>query len=122
MRIGSVRVLWPVGLNPLARNVCHTLLNVSNSDVRVHFIHWGYGATVARLTPDQKVGSSNLSGLIAMVYAGRYLIPANTASIMYVGKYVCMYVCMYVSMHVCMYECMYACMYVCMYACMYVCV
>ena len=23
----------------------------------------GYGATVARLTPDQKVGSSNLSGL-----------------------------------------------------------
>jgi hypothetical protein len=24
----------------------------------------GYGATVARLTPDQKVGSSNLSGLI----------------------------------------------------------
>ena len=26
--------------------------------------HRGYGATVARLTPDQKVGSSNLSGLI----------------------------------------------------------
>ena len=25
---------------------------------------WGYGATAARLTPDQKVGSSNLSGLI----------------------------------------------------------
>ena len=24
----------------------------------------GYGATAARLTPDQKVGSSNLSGLI----------------------------------------------------------
>ena len=24
----------------------------------------GYGATVARLTPDQKVGSSNLSALI----------------------------------------------------------
>ena len=24
---------------------------------------WGYGATVARLTPDQKVGSSNLSAL-----------------------------------------------------------
>ena len=24
---------------------------------------WGYGATAARLTPDQKVGSSNLSGL-----------------------------------------------------------
>ena len=27
---------------------------------------WGYGATVARLTPDQKVGSSNLSGLKAV--------------------------------------------------------
>ena len=25
----------------------------------------GYGATVARLTPDQKVGSSSLSGLIS---------------------------------------------------------
>ena len=25
--------------------------------------NWGYGATAARLTPDQKVGSSNLSGL-----------------------------------------------------------
>ena len=28
------------------------------------FFNWGYGATVARLTPDQKVGSSNLSALI----------------------------------------------------------
>ena len=27
-------------------------------------ISWGYGATVARLTPDEKVGSSNLSALI----------------------------------------------------------
>ena len=26
--------------------------------------HRGHGATAARLTPDQKVGSSNLSGLI----------------------------------------------------------
>ena len=26
----------------------------------------GYGATVARLTPDQKVGSSNLSALICV--------------------------------------------------------
>ena len=24
---------------------------------------WGYGATAARLTPDQKVGTSDLSGL-----------------------------------------------------------
>ena len=30
---------------------------------RSNFAHWGYGATAARLTPDQKVGSSNLSGL-----------------------------------------------------------
>ena len=27
---------------------------------------WGYGATAARLTPDQKVGSSNLSALICI--------------------------------------------------------
>ena len=27
------------------------------------FAKWGYGATVARLTPDQKVGSSDLSAL-----------------------------------------------------------
>ena len=27
------------------------------------FAKWGYGATVARLTPDQKVRSSNLSAL-----------------------------------------------------------
>ena len=33
-------------------------------------IHWGYGATVARLTPDQKVGSSNLSALIFLMSAG----------------------------------------------------
>ena len=33
----------------------------SNEDIR------GYGATVARLTPDQKVGSSNLSALIVDV-------------------------------------------------------
>ena len=30
---------------------------------------WGYGATVARVTPDHKVGSSNLSGLISGVAA-----------------------------------------------------
>ena len=28
------------------------------------YSHWGYGATAARLTPDQEVGSSNLSALI----------------------------------------------------------
>ena len=30
----------------------------------LHLLLKGYGATAARLTPDQKVGSSNLSGLI----------------------------------------------------------
>ena len=32
-------------------------------------LHRGYGATVARLTPDQKVGSSNLSALICFCTA-----------------------------------------------------
>ena len=31
--------------------------------------HWGYGATAARLTPAQKVGSSNLSVLILLSYS-----------------------------------------------------
>ena len=35
---------------------------------------WGYGATVARLTPDQKVGISNLSVLILCAHAG--LVPS----------------------------------------------
>ena len=30
--------------------------------------HRGYGATAARLTPDQKVGNSNLSALISCVF------------------------------------------------------
>ena len=38
---------------------------VCNENVAVRCVgKWGYGATAARLTPDQKVGSSNLSGLI----------------------------------------------------------
>ena len=32
--------------------------------------NWGYGATVARLTPDQKVGNSNLSSIICLVRKG----------------------------------------------------
>ena len=31
---------------------------------------WGYGAAAARLTPDQKVGSSNLSGLRCSAASG----------------------------------------------------
>ena len=37
---------------------------------------WGYGATAARLTPDQKVGSSNLSGLI-FLFAHRSTLAAE---------------------------------------------
>ena len=37
---------------------CRLLLRHGAVDI------WGYGAMAARLTPDQKVGSSNLSGLI----------------------------------------------------------
>jgi hypothetical protein len=33
----------------------------------------GYGATAARLTPDQKVGSSNLSGLKFVVFVLRHV-------------------------------------------------
>ena len=36
--------------------------------------HRGYGATVARLTPDQKFGGSNLSVLILCAHAG--LVPS----------------------------------------------
>ena len=39
-------------------------------DIADHRCHQrGYGATAARLTPDQKVGSSNLSGLIFFVFS-----------------------------------------------------
>ena len=39
---------------------------------RTSAAHGGYGATAARLTPDQKVGSSNLSGLTRLwVLGGR---------------------------------------------------
>ena len=35
-----------------------------NESCHVFRAAWGYGATAARVTPDQKVGRSNLSGLI----------------------------------------------------------
>ena len=41
------------------------LTALSISDVAV--VMRGYGATAARLTPDQKVGSSNLSALISLL-------------------------------------------------------
>ena len=37
----------------------HCLASLVNG----YILAWGYGATAARLTPDQKVGSSNLSAL-----------------------------------------------------------
>ena len=40
---------------------------VPGADAQRNIAMWGYGATVARLTPDQKVGSSNLSALILSV-------------------------------------------------------
>ena len=39
-----------------------------NSGYHVKSGGGGYGATAARLTPDQKVGSSNLSALICRVW------------------------------------------------------
>ena len=54
--------LWhsrPVNVN--SRHACHAHVeNLNNT----HQHQGGYGATVARLTPDQKLGSSNLSVLI----------------------------------------------------------
>ena len=38
--------------------------------VLLSFVPRGYGATAARLTPDQKVGSSNLSGLTRLRMLG----------------------------------------------------
>ena len=40
---------------------------------QTHFGRRGYGATAARLTPDQKVGSSNLSALICLLVCMRGL-------------------------------------------------
>ena len=38
-------------------------------NISLHLLLKGYGATAARLTPDQKVGSSSLSGLIYSPFA-----------------------------------------------------
>ena len=50
----------------LHRPCCaQAFVDVGVAGVAARFVwHRGYGATVARLTPDQKVGSSNLSALI----------------------------------------------------------
>ena len=40
--------------------------------VGIEFPAWGYGAMAARPTPDQKVGSSNLSGLILLSLGKTY--------------------------------------------------
>ena len=51
----------------------HRVSDVMVFDVMLlRFVPRGYGATAARLTPDQKVGSSNLSGLTRLrVLGGR---------------------------------------------------
>ena len=41
-------------------------------NISLHLLLKGYGATAARLTPDQKVGSSNLSGLIYSPFCSLY--------------------------------------------------
>ena len=52
-------------------NVCAMCVSWGSKDRR------GYGATAARLTPDQKVGSSNLSGLILRMTCERAVDMAN---------------------------------------------
>ena len=65
----------------------HAMIIRRVSDVMVfdvmllRFVPRGYGATAARLTPDQKVGSSNLSALICARQAGeraRFLHQENS--------------------------------------------
>ena len=52
-------------LRRASHQVCHALAEIEQySHARSSLVSRGYGATAARLTPDQKVGSSNLSGLI----------------------------------------------------------
>ena len=47
---------------------CHQVCRLGH--LASHFYQRGYGATVARLTPDQKVGSSNLSALMHTLIGG----------------------------------------------------
>ena len=56
--------MWEA-LHPMAFTA--RVLNIS-----LHLLLKGYGATAARLTPDQKVGSSNLSGLIYSPFCSLY--------------------------------------------------
>ena len=53
--------------NQLLLHCVQRLAKCNMHCIHYHFAclhYWGYGATAARLTPDQKVGSSNLSALI----------------------------------------------------------
>ena len=127
--VGSAHWVWPVVLNPLAIHFLSYPLDVWTCGVRARLFHWGYGATVARLTPDQKVGSSNLSGLIFVVLEYKYAIPVNTKHIFgmwelpYIHTYLhaymqhaCMHICTHPKMHACMHQAssMYTCTYVCL--------
>jgi hypothetical protein len=49
---------------PLAKSEMHAAHSIKHRCLQPAVCKWGYGATVACLTPDQKVGSSSLSALI----------------------------------------------------------
>ena len=65
-KLNVVCQLATVGVVMLHRSCCvQAFVDVGVAGVAARSVwHRGYGATVARLTPDQKVGSSNLSVLI----------------------------------------------------------
>ena len=58
---------WPGRLWNEQQVGLDTGLGSSRADLHPMICQWGYGATAARLTPDQKVGSSNLSALTIAV-------------------------------------------------------
>ena len=47
----------------------HFTTQLGVSALHAIYVNWGYGATAARLTPDQKVGTSSLSGLMTQSMA-----------------------------------------------------
>ena len=68
VKIGTIqrRLAWPLRKDDThkSRSVLNFLTLVKLYIKGFVYERGGYGATAARLTPDQKVGSSNLSGLI----------------------------------------------------------
>ena len=73
--LGLCAIGWELSASTVLRDATHARAGASTGALRANSVCaksvlWGrqdtrgYGATVARLTPDQKVGSSNLSALI----------------------------------------------------------